>query len=71
MIGAILVIEDETVLARNLQTFLGRHGYEVRTAESAEDGLALLRGPHEDVGYYDVAFAIDVGNELLKKKLAG
>ncbi|MGE0314488.1 MAG: sigma-54-dependent transcriptional regulator [Lautropia sp.] len=42
MLGAILIIEDETVFAQNLKTFLGRRGYEVRLAESAEEGLPLI-----------------------------
>ena len=37
--------------------------------QPAADGLALLRGPDEDAGYYDVAQALAVGSELLKRKL--
>jgi len=39
---AILIIEDETTLARNLATYLERLGYEPRVAGSAEEGLALI-----------------------------
>ena len=39
---AILIIEDEAVLARNIALYLERGGYEARIAESAEQGLALL-----------------------------
>jgi two-component system, NtrC family, response regulator AtoC len=39
---AILIIEDEAVLARNIALYLERGGYETRVAESAEAGLALL-----------------------------
>jgi two-component system response regulator AtoC len=39
---AILIIEDESMLARNIALYLERGGYEVRIAESAEQGLALL-----------------------------
>jgi DNA-binding NtrC family response regulator len=42
MNGAILIIEDETVLAKNMRTYLERHEYEVECAESAEDGIARL-----------------------------
>ncbi len=42
MTQAILVIEDEAVLARNIAVYLERGGYEVRIAESAEAGLALM-----------------------------
>ena len=36
--------------------------------QPAAEGLALLREPDEDAGYYDVAQAIEVGRELLKRK---
>ena len=39
---AILVIEDEAVLGKNIRIFLERSGYDVRVAESAEEGLAML-----------------------------
>ncbi|NMG75128.1 sigma-54-dependent transcriptional regulator [Aromatoleum diolicum] len=40
--GAILVIEDEAVLGKNIRIYLERSGYDVRVAASAEEGLALL-----------------------------
>ncbi|NMG27878.1 sigma-54-dependent transcriptional regulator [Aromatoleum evansii] len=39
---AILVIEDEAVLGKNIRIYLERSGYDVRVAGSAEEGLALL-----------------------------
>jgi DNA-binding NtrC family response regulator len=42
MSHAVLVIEDEDVLAKNILIYLQRHGYEVRIAHSAEDGLSML-----------------------------
>ena len=33
---AILIIEDEAILAKNVRTFLERQGYQARVAESAE-----------------------------------
>lgn len=38
MANGILIIEDEAVLAKNIRLYLERSGFEVRTAESAEDG---------------------------------
>jgi DNA-binding response OmpR family regulator len=35
MLRGVLIIEDETTLAKNIQTYLERHQYEVRTAETA------------------------------------
>ena len=37
---AVLVVEDETVFAKNIQTFLTRDGFEVRIAADAETALA-------------------------------
>ncbi len=39
---AILLIEDETILAKNMGLYLEHHDCEVRTAETAEEGLALM-----------------------------
>jgi DNA-binding NtrC family response regulator len=38
----VLVVDDEKNMRRSLQTVLGDDGYEVRTAESAEEALKLL-----------------------------
>lgn len=42
MAAGILIIDDETVLAKNIRLYLERSGYEVRTAESAEEGERLI-----------------------------
>jgi two-component system, NtrC family, response regulator AtoC len=42
MNGAILIIEDEAILAKNMRTYLERHEYEVECVGSAEEGLARL-----------------------------
>jgi DNA-binding NtrC family response regulator len=39
---AILIVEDEATLAKNIKTYLVRNGYEAETVSSAEDGLARL-----------------------------
>jgi two-component system, NtrC family, response regulator AtoC len=50
---AVLVIEDEEVLAKNMCAFLERHGYDVRQAASAEDGFAQLEDFHPDAVVLD------------------
>jgi two-component system, NtrC family, response regulator AtoC len=42
MAQAVLVIEDESVLAKNIAIYLERSGFEVRLASSAEQGLAMV-----------------------------
>jgi two-component system response regulator AtoC len=39
---AVLIIEDEATIAKNINTYLARHGFEVRTAPNAEDGLKQI-----------------------------
>jgi len=48
---AILIIEDEAILAKNVRTYLQRQGYEARVAPSAEAGLTALEslGAHAAV----------------------
>ena len=40
--GAVMIIEDEAVLAKNMCTYLERQAYAVQCAASAEEGLAQL-----------------------------
>ncbi len=40
MAKAILIIEDETVLAKNIDRYLQGHGYEVKIARDGEEGLS-------------------------------
>jgi two-component system, NtrC family, response regulator AtoC len=42
MPNAVLIIEDEATLAKNLTQYLLRHGLDARAASSAEEGFALL-----------------------------
>jgi len=42
MAHAILIVEDEATLARNIKTYLQRNGFEAETADTAEEGLTRL-----------------------------
>jgi DNA-binding NtrC family response regulator len=42
MSGAVLIIEDEATLAKNIRTYLARAGFDAVVAETAEIGLAEL-----------------------------
>ena len=53
MTHAVLVIEDEEVLARNILVYLQRHDYEVSLAASAEEGLSLLETVRPDAVVLD------------------
>ena len=39
---AVLIVEDEETLAKNLRTYLERHGHEARVAGTAEEALSQL-----------------------------
>ena len=53
MAHAVLVIEDEEILAKNIHIYLERHGYEVQVAHSAEQGLGLLESLRPDAVLLD------------------
>ena len=42
MSNAVLIIEDEATLAKNLTQYLVRHGFDARAASSAEEGITQL-----------------------------
>ncbi|MEN8205556.1 MAG: sigma-54 dependent transcriptional regulator [Pseudomonadota bacterium] len=53
MLPAILVIEDETTLAKNIKTYLGRDGFDVHVASKGADGLAEFEGFKPDIVLLD------------------
>ena len=53
MSKSILLIEDETTLAKNLCSYLSRYDYEVRGATTAEAGLAELDSFKPDIVLLD------------------
>jgi len=50
---AVLVVEDEAALARNIVSFLAGSGYEARSAGSAEEALRVLESFRPDVVLLD------------------
>ena len=42
MPAAILIVEDEVTLAKNIATYLKRSGFDTCVASSGEEGLAQL-----------------------------
>ncbi|GAA1778933.1 MULTISPECIES: response regulator transcription factor [Streptomonospora] len=51
---SILLVEDDPLVRRGLQLALGRHGHEVRTAATGEDGLRELRSAAPDLVVLDL-----------------
>ena len=50
---AVLIIDDETTLARNVAVYLERLGWATQVAGSAEEGLAMLGEFRPDVVLLD------------------
>jgi two-component system response regulator MtrA len=53
-VAAILLIEDDPLVRRGLELALGRHGHDVRTAETGEDGLRQFRSAPPDLVVLDL-----------------
>lgn len=64
--GHILVIDDELSLRKTLTRILQRAGFEVTSAESAEQGLAFLQTTHFDLVYLDIRMPGLAGLDALK-----
>ncbi len=54
MSAAVLIVDDEERLARNMASYLERDGHDVRTAGGAEEGFALAPGFRPDLVLLDL-----------------
>lgn len=64
---SVLVIEDEPILARNIQTYLSRFGIDCQVADSAEAGLATFEHLRPDVVVLDHNLPNRSGLSLLQE----
>lgn len=65
--GRILIIEDEASLRKTLARILQQAGFEVTTAESAEQGLDYLKTTTFDLIFTDLRLPGIAGLEALKR----
>lgn len=65
MAYGVLIIEDETVLAKNIRLYLERSGFDARTAASAEDGMQQIREFRPDIVVLDYQLPGRNGLEFL------
>lgn len=63
----ILVIEDEAPLARNIQKYFERHGYDVRVCGDGESGLKVFEEFHPDLVIMDYRLPGVDGMETLRR----
>src|SRR5262245_5613099 len=64
---SILVVEDDKLLAENIQTYLERKNFEVMVCHSAEDALARLKEFRPDVVLTDNSLPGMSGHDLIQK----
>ncbi|MBP2324938.1 DNA-binding response OmpR family regulator [Kibdelosporangium banguiense] len=65
--AAILLIEDDPLVRRGLQLALGRHGHDVRTADTGEDGLRQFRSATPDLVVLDLMLPGIDGFEVCRR----
>src|SRR3954447_10446447 len=65
--GSILIIDDEAAIRESLETLLAIEGYNVETARSAEEGLAMLAASPRDLVLLDFALPDRNGLEVLEE----
>jgi DNA-binding response OmpR family regulator len=66
-VAAILLIEDDPMVRRGLQLALCRHGHDVRTAETGEDGLREFRVATPDLVVLDLMLPGIDGFEVCRR----
>ena len=64
---AILLIEDDPLVQRGLQLALSRHGHDVRTADTGEDGLRQLQASRPDLVVLDLMLPGIDGFEVCRR----
>ncbi|MFC5697100.1 sigma-54-dependent transcriptional regulator [Pseudomonas sp. GCM10022186] len=64
---SVLIVEDDELLAGNIQTYLERRNFEALVCHSAEEALELLRGQLPDVLLTDNSLPGMSGHELIRQ----
>lgn len=64
--GHILVVDDEPVVRESLAVYLSDSGFQVDTARSGDEGLALFRNKHPDLVICDLRMPLFDGLDVLK-----
>lgn len=64
--GKVLVVDDEKIICHTIRIGLQRHGYEVVTAQSAEEALEKIKNEAFDVVLADIRMPEMDGIQMLK-----
>src|SRR5690349_9507191 len=70
MAAAILIVDDEPTLVKNVSAFLARHGYDTAVATSGEEALGQLDTFKPDIVLLDFHLPGIDGVETLKRIVA-
>lgn len=65
MANAVLIVEDEVILAKSIQKFLERQGYDVRSVTSAKEAAMAMDSFHPDIVLLDYLLPDGNGIEVL------
>ncbi|RKT87288.1 DNA-binding response regulator, OmpR family, contains REC and winged-helix (wHTH) domain [Saccharopolyspora antimicrobica] len=65
--ASILLIEDDPLVRRGLQLALSRHGHDVRTADTGEDGLREFGSATPDLVVLDLMLPVVDGFEVCRR----
>src|SRR5512139_186365 len=68
---AVLIVDDEATLAKNVRAFLQRHGFDAETAASGEEALERLETLRPDLVLLDFHLPGIDGLETLRRIRAG
>jgi DNA-binding NarL/FixJ family response regulator len=63
----VLIVDDEEQILRGLAAFLEDEGFDVLSAASSEEGLALVVDHQLDAGIVDMRLPGMVGNEFIER----
>ncbi|SES07110.1 DNA-binding response regulator, OmpR family, contains REC and winged-helix (wHTH) domain [Lentzea xinjiangensis] len=69
--AAILLIEDDPLVRRGLELALSRHGHDLRTADTGEDGLREFRSSTPDLVVLDLMLPGIDGFEVCRRIRTG
>ncbi|WP_460753208.1 response regulator [Myceligenerans cantabricum] len=69
--ASVLIVEDDPAVRRGLQLALTRHGHDVRTAGTGEDGLAEFRASAPDLVVLDLMLPGMDGFAVCRRLRAG